>query len=215
MKTQQIITDKRVATAMQSATLLTILMTVVLIAALMSFTSCSSRDVNSAGDKKESAEAQTITKPPSIDIHTATLMGDLDAIHQHINAGSDLNEREPSVGSTPLISAAVFGKTEVAKALIKAGADVNIQNNEGSTALHSAAFLCRMEIVEALLENGADKNLRNNYGSTALESISAPFDAVKPIYDIFSKDLGPLGLKLDYEYIESTLPVIAGLLQQD
>jgi hypothetical protein len=117
------------------------------------------------------------------------------------------------MGSTPLISAAVFGKTEVARALIKAGADVNLQNNEGSTALHSAAFLCRKEIVEMLLDNGVDKEIRNNVGSSALESVSAPFEDVKFIYDIFSKDLGPLGFKLDYDYVKETRPVIAGLLQ--
>ena len=148
-----------------------------------------------------------------MDIHTATILGDLDAIQQHIKAGTDLNLREPAVGSTPLISAAVFGKTEIAIALIGAGADLNIQNNEGSSALHSAAFLCRTEIVKALLDKGADKSLKNNYGSTALESVSAPWEYVEGIYDQFAKDLGPLGLKLDFTQLEETRPVIAEMLQ--
>ncbi len=114
---------------------------------------------------------------------------------------------------TPLISAAVFGKTEIARVLIEAGAEVNLKNNEGSTPLHSAAFLCRLEIVEMLLENGADKDLLNNYGSTAQQSVMAPFSDVKFIYDQFSKDLGPLGFKLDYEYVEATRPKIAELLK--
>ncbi|MBT7093304.1 MAG: ankyrin repeat domain-containing protein, partial [Bacteroidetes bacterium] len=84
---------------------------------------------------------------------------------------------------------------------------------EGSTALHSAAFLCRIEIVEMLLAKGADKNIRNNNGTTALESVAGPFSKVKFIYDIFSKDLGPLGLKLDYNQIENTRPQIADLLK--
>ena len=63
-----------------------------------------------------------------------------------------------------------------------------------------------------LLDNGADRNLENNFGSTALESVSGPFDNVKVIYDQFSKDLGPLGLKLDYEYIKATRPKIAEML---
>lgn len=148
-----------------------------------------------------------------MDIHTATVLGDLDVIQQHIAAGSDLNEREPIVGSTPLISAAVFGKTEVAMALIDAGADINIQNKEGSTALHSAAFLCREEIVKMLLDNGANKDLLNIYGSTPLASVAGPFSTVKAIYDQFSKDLGPLGFKLDYDYLEEARPRIAEMLQ--
>ena len=67
--------------------------------------------------------------------------------------------------------------------------------------------------MKLLLENGADKNLKNNYGSTALESVTAPFSYVKEIYDIFSKDLGPLGLKLDYKYLEETRPKIAEMLR--
>ena len=190
------------------------MLSVMLVSALVGFASCGSRETGQEAGGQSPVPKQNV-RPPSIDIHTATLMGDLKAIGQHIQAGTDLNEREPALGSTPLISAAVFGKTDVAVALIEAGADVNLQNNEGSTALHSAAFLCRTEIVKALLENGADKSLMNSYGSTPLESVLAPWDAVKPVYDIFSRDLGPLGLKLDYGYIEQTRPVIAGMLAQD
>lgn len=200
MKIQKIISMKVVKTAMLVTTFLTI-------------AACGGKQENSVKEKRQSSISQTSSKPPSIDIHTATLLGDLDAIHQHIMAGSDLDERDPTVGSSPLITAAVFGKTEVAKALIEAGADVNIKNNEGSTALHTAAFLCRTEIVQMLLDNGADKNLKNNYGSTALESVAGPFNDVKVIYDQFSKELGPLGLKLDYEQLEMTRPKIAEMLR--
>jgi hypothetical protein len=47
------------------------------------------------------------------------------AIRQHIEGGAKPNERERSGGSSPLITAATFGQTEVAKALIEAGADVD------------------------------------------------------------------------------------------
>jgi ankyrin repeat protein len=83
----------------------------------------------------------------------AALQGNIEAIRQHIEAGSDLNDKDV-YGSSPLIIAATFGKTEVARALIEAGADMNITNNDGATALHAAAFLCRTEIVKALLDNG-------------------------------------------------------------
>ena len=185
----------------------------VLLTALFVMVSCGGNSDKTSEARENSETTKKDVKAPNMDIHTATLLGDLDAVKQHIAAGTDLNDKEPSLGSTPLISAAVFGKTEIARALIEGGADVNLQNNEGSTALHSAAFLCRLEIVEKLLENGADKELLNNYGSTALQSISAPFSDVKFIYEQFSKDLGPLGFKLDYDYVEATRPIIAGMLQ--
>ena len=109
--------------------------------------------------------------------------------------------------------ATTFGKTDVAKALIEAGADIHITSADGSTPLHTAAFFCRTEIVKALLAKGADKNLKNSYGSTAFESVSGPFNEVKGIYDQISKDLGPLGFKLDYKHLETTRPVIAKMLQ--
>ena len=83
------------------------------------------------------------SEPASVSIHTAALQGNVEAIRQHIKAGTDLNEKD-AWGSTPLIIAATFGKTEVAKALIGAGADMNATNNDGATALHAAAFLCRI-----------------------------------------------------------------------
>lgn len=194
-------------------TLSKLIKTTMLVAVIITSISCVNKKENTASDQSQSTEVQNKISPPSTDIHTATFLGDLDAIRQHISASSDLNEQEPSMNSTPLISAAVFGKTEVARALIEAGADVNIQNNEGSSALHSAAFLCRTEIVAMLLEMGADKDLKNIYGSTALESVAGPFDQVKSIYDEFSKNLGPLGFKLDYEQVEKTRPIIASMLQ--
>lgn len=180
---------------------------------LLTITACNGQQTKSTEEIVSSSDSQITPEPPDMDIHAAAFMGNLDAIRQHIAAGSDLNVKEPSMGSSPLITAAVFGKTEVARALIEAGADVNLQNNEGSTALHSAAFLCRTEIVKMLLESGADKTLRTNAGSTALVSVAGPFEDVRFIYDIFSRDLGPLGLKLDYEQIEENRPVIAEMLR--
>ncbi|HYX07613.1 MAG TPA: ankyrin repeat domain-containing protein [Bacteroidales bacterium] len=184
-----------------------------LITLLFVLGSCSSQQSQKTGKTNNSVKQSESVKAPDTDIQTAALTGNLPAIQQHIAAGTDLNVKEPAGGSTPLITATVFGKTDVALALIRAGADVNLQNNDGSTALHSAAFFCRTEILKALLENGADKQIRNNFGSTALESVTPPFEDVKEIYDQISKGLGPFGLKLNYSRIERTRPEIAALLK--
>jgi ankyrin repeat protein len=99
------------------------------------------------------------------------------------------------------------------RALVQAGADVNARNNDGSTPLIVAAFLCRTDIVQHLLAHGADKNAKDKAGHTALESVSAPFDQVKGIYDFLQAALGPMGLKLDYEQMKATRPKIANLLR--
>ncbi len=174
------------------------------------FAACTS-NTNSKNEGQTKVE-QTSVKPPKMDIISAAFMGDLKAVRQHIQAGSDLNVKD-EYGSSPLAIATTFGKTEVALALIEGGADINATSSDGSSPLHTASFFCRTEIVKALIEKGADKSIRNNYGSTALESASVPFEHMKTIYDQISKDLGPLGLKLDYEYLEKTRPVIAEMLK--
>ena len=163
----------------------------------------------SPGSGQKSAGTETKT----VDLQTAVMSDNLDMVKQHIASKSNLNEKEPFGGSTPLITAAVFGKTEAAKLLIEAGADLNIQNNDGSTALHSAAFFGRPEIVKMLLAKKADKTVRNKYGSTPLETVAGNFDDVRPVYDMMVKALGPYGLKLDYAYLQTVRPEISALLK--
>src|SRR5690606_6688956 len=124
---------------------------------------CKGRDGSSTNSGGE-------VKAPTLDIHTAVITQNREALEQHILAGTNLNEKDPFGGSSPLISAAVFGKPDMAKLLIEAGADLDFQNNDGSTALISAAYFCRPDIVRMLLEAGADKTIRNNFGATAYES---------------------------------------------
>ncbi len=171
-----------------------------LLVSLVALASC-----NSSAQKKEGA--------PDVDLHTAVLTDNLEAVKQHIAVGSDLNEKDPFGGSSPLITAALFDKRESVKLLLDAGADINFQNNDGSTALISAAFFGRPEIVQMLLAKGADKTIQNKYGTTALDNVSAPFAEVKDVYDVMGNMLAPMGLKLDYAYLQKVRPEIAEMLK--
>jgi ankyrin repeat protein len=173
--------------------------------ALITLISCNPQ---TSSQKKESG-----VKAPDVDIHMAVLTGNQEALKQHIAAGTNINEKDPFGGSSPLISAAVFGKTAEAKILIDAGADINFQNNDGSTPLHTAAFFCRPEIVQMLLDKGADKTIKNKYGATPALTVAGSFAESKNVYDMMGKALEPMGLKLDYAYIEKTRPEIAGMLK--
>jgi hypothetical protein len=170
--------------------------------------SASCQNINNT---KEASGSNIAT--PEIDIHTAVITNNIVALEQHIAAGSNLNERDPFGGSSPLISAAVFGKPEAAKVLIDAGADLNFQNNDGSTALISAAYFCRPEIVKMLLDKGADKTITNKYGATAYQSVNFPFADAKSGYDMMGQMLKPMGLTLDYAYMEKTRPIIAEMVK--
>ena len=177
---------------------------IIMAIALMTMVSCNKAQETTTTEVKNEAPLSTI--------HEAAFFGNVKSIKEHIAFKSDLNQKD-AYGSTPLHIAATFGKTEVAILLIGAGADLNSISGDGSTPLHTASFFCRAEIVKALLENGADVTIRNAYKTTALESVSIPFNEMKPIYDQISKDLGPLGLKLDYEQIEATRPVIFEMIK--
>lgn len=182
----------------------------VVLSALLMLTSCNNKQENKETNTTSGSETASA---PDVDIHTAVLTGNKEALQTHIKAGSNLNEKDPFGGSSPLITASVFGKTEEAKMLIDAGADLNFQNNDGSTALHSAAFFCYPEIVDMLLEKGADKKIKNKYGATPYETVAGPFEDAKPSYDMLGKVLSPMGLKLDYQHLEKTRPVIAEKLK--
>lgn len=159
--------------------------------------------------KAQETPAQNVCKTG---IHEAIIRGDAESVKQLLANGTDVNEPEKMSGSTPLVTAALFGRIEIAEYLIESGADVNMKNNDGSTALHTASFFCRTEIVEMLLQNGADKTIKNNGGATALETVNGSFDPVRGIYQYFEKIFGAMGLTLDYKHLEQTRPRIAQML---
>ncbi|MEP0365705.1 MAG: ankyrin repeat domain-containing protein [Cyclobacteriaceae bacterium] len=167
--------------------------------------------IASCGAKSEQSANQEVKDAPSVNIHEAAFFGNEKAIKEHIAYKSDLNEKDP-YGSTPLHIAITFGRTETALTLIEGGADLSATSSDGSTPLHAAAFYCRTEVVGALLNKNVDMTVRNSFGVTALESLQVSFADIKPAYDQIGKSLGPLGLKLDYDRLEKTRPVIAEMI---
>ncbi|MCP4634745.1 MAG: ankyrin repeat domain-containing protein [candidate division Zixibacteria bacterium] len=179
--------------------------------ALMLFTllGCGNQDKSS----EQSSESQTNVSAPKVDLHTAVVLNDLEAIRKHIEIGSDIDVFEPTRASTPLITAAALGKTEAAKILIDAGADLNYQNNDGSTSLHTAAFFCSAGIVKALIEKGVNKTLKNSTGMTALEIVELPYEDHKAAYDVIGAGLKSAGFKIDHDHLKTTRPQIAEMLK--
>lgn len=69
---------------------------------------------------------------------------------------------------TPLWCAAVSGRLEVVKCLVRHNADVNNISDTGSTPVRSACFMTHFDIVQFLVENGADIVKPNYNGGTCL-----------------------------------------------
>jgi hypothetical protein len=185
---------------------------ILLVGVLLNF-SCAEAEKKSNDTSNNGTKSKVLVEAPSLDIQAAILSNNIEVVKQHIEAGTDINKKDAMSGSTPLITAASFGKNDIAKALISAGADLGLKNNDGATALHVAAFFCRVEIVQLLIDAGADKDLKNNFGATARESVMGPFEDMKPFYEMLQQQLAPMGMQLELAEIEKTRPVIAIMLQ--
>ena len=73
-------------------------------------------------------------QPPDISIHKAAQAGNIEAVKQHLAAGTDVNAKD-KYGRTPLHAAAVGGSKEVVELLIAQDADVNAKYEECATSL--------------------------------------------------------------------------------
>ncbi|XP_068219711.1 uncharacterized protein [Palaemon carinicauda] len=81
---------------------------------------------------------------------------------------ADPNTRDP-YGYTVLCQAAFKGDLLVVEALLDAGADPNLpDDNQGKTPLHYASAWGHLFIVKALLDKGASVNIKDKVGATPL-----------------------------------------------
>ena len=107
------------------------------------------------------------TEAPDISIHQAVFDGNIEAVKQHLAAGTDANAKT-GVGETPMQIAYQKGHTEIVELLIANGADGNAKG-DGQTPLHGAAYWGSKEIVQLLIAKGVDVNAKTNDGETPLD----------------------------------------------
>ena len=130
----------------------------------------------------------TNVEQPTKDLITAVLDDDLDTVNQHIAYGSDLNVQDGTFSNTSLNFAGIYGLTEIANALVSAGADLNLVNADNFTPLCNTAAWGHTEVVTILLDAGADlsaKCFETQIGVAVTLSIAvgAPYsDYIKTLY---------------------------------
>ena len=101
-------------------------------------------------------------------IRKAVRDGNIEAVKQYLDAGTDVNAKEEN-GVTPLHQAAFYGQKEVVELLIAKGADVNAKEGDGWTPLHFAAEGGHNETAELLIAAGVDVNAKAESGETPLD----------------------------------------------
>ena len=110
-------------------------------------------------------------KAPDISIHKAAGEGNIEAVKQHLTAGTDANVKGGLLNfSTPLTVATMNGHSEIAKLLIAKGVDINAPDKGGWTPLYFAAWDDNKEITELL---SATKKLRGVGVSGAAHNTSS------------------------------------------
>jgi ankyrin repeat protein len=148
---------------------------------------------------------------PAVDIWAAAGSGTLEALKQNLATGINVDAREPAGGSTPLIVAALFGRTEAATLLIQKGANINARKNDGATALHVAAFFCQPDTVQLLLDKGAGVSAKNNSDATPLDLVSG--ELTPELQNAYVYIAGYLHMPLDLEAIKRGRPEMAERLR--
>ena len=110
------------------------------------------------------AQAQTLLDAARNDDAPAAL--------KFLDEGADVRGAKSADGTTALHWAAHHGELQLAKRLLKAGADANARNDYGSTPMQEAAVRGDAALLELLLKAGASVESANDEGETALMTVA-------------------------------------------
>ncbi|XP_055088101.1 ankyrin repeat domain-containing protein 6b isoform X2 [Periophthalmus magnuspinnatus] len=100
----------------------------------------------------------------------ASHKGQLQNVVHLINKGAEVAVTR--FGRSPLHLAAHKGHIEVVHVLLRAGCDLDIQDDGGQTALHRAAVHGNTAVISALLQEGCALDRQDKDGNTALHEVS-------------------------------------------
>ena len=100
-------------------------------------------------------------KAPDISIHEAVKEGNVEAVKQHLDAGTYINSRNSGNEWTPLHVASFEGNEKIVELLVAEGADVDARDRLSDRPIHYAITYKYKDIVEFLISKSADVNAKN------------------------------------------------------
>ncbi|KAI5614780.1 ankyrin repeat domain-containing protein 6, partial [Silurus asotus] len=100
----------------------------------------------------------------------ASHKGQAENVVQLINKGAKVAVTK--YGRTPLHLAAYKNHIEVVKILLRAGCDLDIQDDGDQTALHRAAVVGNSDVISALIQEGCALDRQDKDGNTALHEVA-------------------------------------------
>jgi ankyrin repeat protein len=107
-------------------------------------------------------------EPNARSLLQAAHVGDLTAADLLLAAGVSPDVVDPFTGTTPLIAAAMRGRTDIVLSLAQADASIDRRDAKGRTATMWAVDNSHAETVSLLLALGADAETRSDAGETLL-----------------------------------------------
>ncbi|MEJ2694240.1 MAG: ankyrin repeat domain-containing protein [Candidatus Thiodiazotropha sp.] len=96
----------------------------------------------------------TKPNPPTINIHRAVKIGDLDQLERNLYWDAEVNEPGPN-GLTPLHTAAQKGSLVMSRILVTHGADLGALDPQGHTPLIKALVARNTRLADYLVKQGA------------------------------------------------------------
>jgi len=86
--------------------------------------------------------------------------GRQDDLQELVSQISSVNIQDSPLGNSALHYSSQSGHIDCIKVLLKAGANVNLQNKTGETPLHKASWRGNLEAIQLLVEHGANVTIR-------------------------------------------------------
>jgi len=125
----------------------------------------------------------------SVAFFSAVTEGNVAAVQAFIEAGVDVNDLRDINGDTALIFAALHKHTDILKALVEAGANLDMQGENGNTALLRAADKNDNEAIRVLIKAKANIDPVNKFRITPLTycALHGNLEGVKALVEAWAE----------------------------